>query len=41
LVSLGLPPVLEQDAVATTSTLTPAIAASRLNLIVSPSLYWT
>src|SRR5215208_3486808 len=30
--SWGLPPVLEHDAIPTTSTLTPASAASRLNL---------
>src|SRR3954451_24725283 len=34
--SWGLPPVPEHDAIPTTSTLAPAIAASRLNLIVSP-----
>ncbi len=34
--SWGLPPVLEHDAIPTTSTLAPAIAASRLNLISSP-----
>src|SRR5690348_7572248 len=34
--SCGFPPVFEQDAIPTTSTLAPAIAASRLNLIVSP-----
>src|ERR1700752_4513057 len=36
--SLGFPPVLEQDATPTMSTLAPAMAASRLNLI-SPPLY--
>src|ERR1700682_604157 len=35
-VSRGLPPVLEHDAIPTTSTLAAAMAASRLNLIVSP-----
>jgi hypothetical protein len=36
--SWGLPPVLEHDAIPTTSTLAPAIAATRLNLI-SPPLF--
>ena len=34
----GLPPVHEHDAIPTTSTLAPAIAASRLNLISPPLL---
>ena len=37
-VSSGLPPVEEHDAIPSTSTLAPPIAASRLNLIVSPCI---
>ena len=34
--SRGFPPVEEHDAIPSTSTLAPAIAASRLNLICPP-----
>src|SRR4051794_11816708 len=36
--SWGLPPVDEHDATPSTSTLAPAMAASRVNLIVSPCI---